>query len=234
MPMRRSFHLFIVLGLSLFLGACATRVQLPVELAPTAISSVPQERVGVAMVKLPKAGLSLPGADCLLCIMAAQGMNSALSKHTDSLASDDLLPLKEEIAAALRKKGLTPVVITEDIDVSKLADAPSSDAPNAAAKDFGPLRQKYGVSRLIVVQVNQLGFERTYASYFPTGDPKGVLRGVGYMVNGKNTYDWYQPVSILKAADGAWDEPAKYPGLTNAYFQAMEVARSQWLQPFAK
>lgn len=234
--MRRSVRLVAILGFSLVLGACATRVQLPVELSPAAMAPSPQERVGVAMAKLPKAGLSLPGADCLLCIMAAQGMNSALGKHTDTLGPEDLLPLKDEIAVALRKKGLTPVVIAEEIEVAKLADAPLPDSvPNAVGKDFAPFKQKYGVTKLIVVQVNQLGFERTYASYFPTGDPKGVVRGVGYMVDlSKNTYVWYRPISVLKAADGAWDEPTKFPGLTNAYFQAMENARSMVLQPFSQ
>jgi hypothetical protein len=61
-----------------------------------------------------------------------------------------------------------------------------------------------------------------------------MLSGVGYMVNlSRNSYDWYLPVHIQKSADGVWDEPAKYPGLTNAYFQTLELARDSFLKPFA-
>jgi hypothetical protein len=47
-----------------------------------------------------------------------------------------------------------------------------------------------------------------------------------------NAYEWFMPVNILKSAEQKWDEPPKYPGLTNAYFQALELGRDSFLKPF--
>jgi hypothetical protein len=233
--MLRRLKLALLVVVTTLLAACASKPQLPVQLAPDVLSGSSKDRVGVALTKVPKPALYLPGADCLLCIIAAQSMNAPLGKHVDTLTVDDLPPLKEQIAAALRKKGVAAQVIAEEIDVSKLADVPASDTePNRARKDFAPLKQKYGVDKLVVIQVTQVGIQRNYSAYFPTSDPKGVLNGVGYMVNlSRNSYDWYLPVNIQKSADGAWDEPAKYPGLTNAYFQTLELARDSFLKPFS-
>lgn len=214
---------------ALFLSGCATKPQLPVEMAAT--STLQGQRIGVAMTKLPKPEVHLPGADCLLCIIAASAMNTGLSRHTDTLTPEDLPKLKDRIAQALRKKGATAQVIAEPLDLKSLATT-SPTQPNVAKVNFAPLKQKYGVDKLLVIEINAVGFERTYASYIPTGDPKALVRGRGYLVNlGSNVYEWYLPLNVMKSADGKWDEPEKYPGLTNAYYQALELGTDQLLKP---
>lgn len=215
---------------AIFLSGCATKVQSPVDLAQSSLASSGQ-RVGVAMTALPKVEMHLPGADCLLCMLAASAMNLPLSKHADTLGLEDLPALKERIAAVLRKKGASVTVIAEPLDMKALGDATAA-GPNVADKNFSPLKQKYGVDKLLVIEVNALGFERRYASYIPTSDPKALVRGRGYLVNlASNTYEWYLPLNMTKSADDKWDEPAKYPGLTNAYFQAIELGQDHFLKP---
>ena len=81
--------------------------------------------------------------------------------------------------------------------------------------------------------INTLGFIRTYSSYFPTSDPKGTIGGAGYLINlSNNLYEWYQPVNVTRSADTTWDEPPKFPGLTNAYFQVIELGKGVFLNPF--
>jgi hypothetical protein len=221
----------LIASAALFLAGCASKPQLPVDLTPASLPAS-GHKIGVAMTKLPKPEVHLPGAGCLLCIIAATAMNSELSKHTDTLQQEDLPQLKEQLAALLRKRGATVSVIAEPFELKNLADAPTSDAPNVATKNFAPLKQKYGVDKLMVIDIQMLGFERPYASYIPTSDPKGVLRGTGYLINlSNNTYEWYRPVSIIKSAEGKWDEPTKFPGLTNAYFQALELGKDQFIKP---
>ena len=109
----------------------------------------------------------------------------------------------------------------------------SSKEPDFAAKDFSSLKSQLNVDRLLVIDINALGALRTYSAYIPTSDPKAVLRGTGYIVNlSNNALDWYLPVNILKSAEQSWDEPPKFPGLTNAYFQAIEVGKDTFKQPF--
>jgi len=213
------------------LAGCATKPQLPVALNAESLGAQ-AGKVGVAMTPLPKADTSFPGASCLLCIAAASMANTTLTGHARTLPAEDLPRLKDMIGEALRRKGSEVRVLEQEVRVDDLPDA-SSKGPNIALKDFGALRARHGIDKLVVVSIDALGFERTYAAYFPTSDPKALLRGVAYMVDLKsNTYDWYLPLNVLRSADGAWDEPNKFPGLTNAYFQAIESGKDEVLKPF--
>jgi hypothetical protein len=60
------------------------------------------------------------------------------------------------------------------------------------------------------------------------------VRGTAYLVNlNTQTYEWYAPINAQKATDKKWDEPPTFPGLTNAYYQAVEAARDSVLNPLA-
>jgi hypothetical protein len=58
--------------------------------------------------------------------------------------------------------------------------------------------------------------------------------GASYIVDlTSNNYDWYLPLDIQRSAEGAWDEPPQFPGLTNAYFQTVEMAKDSIQKPLA-
>lgn len=228
MSTRRVALVLIIAGL---LAACAGVPQAPVPLAKEALSTQ-GSRIGVAMTVLPKVDSHLPGADCLLCMAFASAANSALTAHFRTLPHEDLPKLKSEIADLLKKKGNEVVLIDADIALDSLPKA-RAQQPNFAAHDFSALGQKHNVDRLLVVDIHTLGVLRTYSAYISTADPKAVLRGRGYIVNLKSgALEWYAPVEVLKSADTKWDEPPKFPGLTNAYFQALELGRDGFLKPF--
>lgn len=220
-----------VLFVVALLGGCAAPPQLPVQLDNAALVSK-GGRIGVGATALPKVEMQLPGASCLLCIIAAATANSSLSNYASTLPYEDLPKLKDMIAERLRKKGMDAVVIGEDINVDSLEDL-SGNVPNRARKDLSPLRKKYDVDRLLVIEIKSLGFIRTYSAYFPTSDPRSTLEGLGYIVNlSNNMYEWYSRVHVVRGADKSWDEPPKFPGLTNAYFAVLETAKDRFLEPF--
>jgi hypothetical protein len=224
-------HLAVVL-LSAVLVGCATP-QMPVQLNKDSLGSK-SGRVGVAMTALPKVDTELPGAGCLLCLAAASVANSSLTTHARTLPHEDLPNLKNELANVLRKKGVDAMVVAEELKLDALPDAGAKGA-NVARKDFSALQQKYKIDKLLVIDINALGFVRNYSAYIPTSDPKAQLRGMGYLVNLKtNTYEWYEPVFVLKSADKAWDEPPKFPGLTNAYYQVIELGKDNFLKALAQ
>lgn len=199
---------------------------------PAAAADAKPVRMGVAMTAVPKASSQVPGADCVLCIAAAEQTVSALTEHLGTLPNDDLLRVKAEAAELLKKKGFDVVVVAEDLDLQALPHF-SSKGRKVARKDFSLLRQKYGVDKLLVIEILHLGVIRNFSAYFPRGDPKAVLNGESYIVNlSDNVYDVRRPINITKAAEGNWDEPPKFPGMTNAYFQTLEMARDQLLTPF--
>ena len=228
--MKMRFAIALVAIASL-LGGCASVPQPPLPVAKELLAS--KTKVGVAMAPLPKVDTAFPGAGCLLCLAAASLTNNKLTAHVQTLTVEDLPLLKGELAKSLRAKGLDAVVIDEPLDVQKL---PSFSAkPNFATKDFSALKAKYKVDKLLVIDIAALGAWRDYSSYIPTSDPKAVFKGTGYIVDlGSNALDWYLPVNIVKSADQKWDEPPKFPGLTNAYYQAIELGKDAFSKPFAQ
>jgi hypothetical protein len=213
------------------LTGCATKPQPPVQMKAEAIA--PQARVGVALSALPKADTYLPGAGCLLCLAAASVANSSLTAHAKTLPSDDLAALKAQIVETLKQRGVEAVAIDGDFDVSKFPERASQ--PGQADRDFARLRDQYKIDRLLLISFDGIGFQRTYASYFPTSDPLAWVKANGAVVDLRSgAYDWLKPVEVLKPSSGKWDEPPKFPGLTNAYYEAIELAKEQLLQPLQK
>jgi hypothetical protein len=215
----------------LFLGGCAGTPQNVVPL-DEAVATFKSGKVGIAMLDIPKPDTQFPGASCLLCLAAASIANSSLTDYVRTLQQDDLPKLKEELATILRNKGSTVVELPSSFSLASLPDS-SNKEPNTAKKDFASLSAKYGIDKLILLNVTRVGVVRDYAAYFPTSAPKANIEGLGYLVNlSTNKYEWYQPVSIVKGVDGSWDEAPKFPGVTTAYFEAIELSKDEFLKPF--
>jgi len=191
-------------------------------------------RIGVALSTLPKPDTQFPGASCLLCYATASAVNSSLTTQVRTFTTQDLVAVRDDLAKLLRERGMEPVLIAQEIDLERLPEG-SKDA-GRARRDFTALRSAHKIDKLLVVQVDGLGVTRNYSAYVPTGDPRATLNGAGYIVDlATQKLDWYLPLAVsVPAADNKWDEPPKYPGVTNAYFQALEMAMDQLKQPLRK
>lgn len=227
-----SYRTGFLLALALCAGGCVAPKIDPIQFSDNTLPAQTGGRVGVVMTPLPKIDTEFPGAGCLLCLAAAATANSPLTDYSHTLPYEDLPKLKDEVAELIRKKrGLEVIVIKEDLKVGDLPDYQST-APVIARKDYSSFKPKYKIEKLVVINISALGFTRSYSAYIPTSDPKGLFRAVGYVINlSSNTYEWFWPVAIAKAADKNWDEPPKFPGLTNAYFQAVELGKDKLLEP---
>lgn len=220
----------ILTTIAVITSGCASKPQQPISLTQDAIGAK-SGRVGVAMTKLPKLDTQIPGAGCLLCLATATMANSSLTTHAQTLPYDDITSIKENVAKFLRDKGTDAIVIDEYLDLDALP-AFEGAGENVAKKDFTALGKKHNINRLLVIEMKALGFIRTYSAYVPTSDPKAYFNGDGYLLDLKsNAYNWYLPVVVTKSADGKWDEPPTFPGLTNAYFQAVEIGKDALLKP---
>jgi hypothetical protein len=232
---RRSTALLALL-FSAFLAGCASTVQPPVNLAPDYFSSgkAKQGRVGVVMAELPKPDTEFPGASCLLCLAVANGMHSTLSKEVQAFSTAELKPLPADVVSLLRKQGLDAVLIDEPLKIEALPDL-GGDPLNKSRKSFATVKAKHNVDRLLVIHFTALGVWRSYSAYVPTDVPRAILNGTASMIDlGTHSLEWYLPMSISRAADGNWDEPPKYPGLTNAYYQLLETGMDNVKKPFIK
>jgi len=220
----------IVATLVLVLTGCAGIPQNPVPMSPQALAT-PGTRVGIVMTALPVVNTSFPGAGCLLCAAAAEIANSSMTEHTKKLPYEDLPKLKAMLAEVIQKRGGTAVLI-DSVDFNKLPNF-DNKLPNFARKDFSSLKAKHNIDKLVVISIGMIGIERTYSAYIPTSDPKATVAGLSYLVNlNDNALEWYHPLRVQKASDGKWDEAPAFPGLTNAYFQVLEMTKDEVLKPF--
>lgn len=225
-----NFRIALVFAIAVgTLAGCATR-QLPVAMTENALAQ-PANKIAVAMSGLPKVDSQFPGAGCLLCYAAASMANSTLTDYTRTLPYENLPELKNQVASALRKKGAVVTVMPDAFNMSALPNFNGS-GPNIARKDFTGFKNKLDVDKMLVISFYSVGINRTYAQYFPTGEPKASVSGSAALINlSNNTYEWFMPFTVEKSADGKWDEPPKFPGLTNAYFQALEMTADKIIQP---
>ncbi len=215
------------IAVAVSLAACQTTPQNPIALNKDTLGA-DRGRVAVAM-RIAPPDLYLPGAGCLLCMAAATLANTSLKTYAKTLKVDEMAQAKAEIVEILRAKGVDAVAIDAPLDFAKLPDLKLG--PNMATKDFSSVAKGY--DRLVVVNVQQIGFVRNYSAYVPTSDARATVDGYAYMVNLKsNAYEWYDHVTITRSADGKWDEAPAFPGLTNAYFQAIEQAKDRLKTPF--
>lgn len=222
-------NLLAGIAVAVSLAACQTVPQNPITLTKETLAAQ-KGRVAVA-IRLPKPDLYLPGAGCLLCMAAANIANSSLNAYSQTLKTDEMLQIKTEIVELMRNEGIDAVALDGQIDLDKLPDLKLG--PNMATKDYTPAAK--GFDHLVVINVQQIGFVRTYSAYIPTSDAKATVAGFAFMVNLKtNGYEWFDHVVITRSADGAWDEAPAFPGLTNAYFQAVEQAKDRMKAPFAQ
>jgi hypothetical protein len=193
----------------------------------------PGKSVGIAMSPLPTISMEYPGANCLACLATANAVNSKLADYARTLSLSELSSVKEDIATAMRKKGIRAVVLSEPLDLKLLEDVNEAGG-NSPRKDFRPLRQKYEIEKLVVIDIAAIGFHRSYLAYSAVGVPIAFLRSTGYVVDLRsNTYEWYAPVNTVKPADGPWDEPPGFPGLTKAHYTAIELAKDRLVNPFS-
>ncbi len=221
--------LFIGLAVSL-LAACAGTPQQPVALDGTAFSGE-SSRLGVLVRYPQESKLILPGASCLLCVAAAAAANSKLSSHVKTIPTTDRATLEQDSIATLQANGSQVVTLASELDISKLPKH-KSELENSTKQDFSALAEQHNANDILVIDVAHLGVTRAYTSYVPTGPPQASSLGTAYLVNATdNTYRWYLPLNFSVGVEGEWKEPPAYPGVTNAYYQMLELMRDAILGP---
>jgi hypothetical protein len=232
----RLFGAMLALVTAVLAAGCAAPPQQPLDLPNNYFAGGAKSgRIGVVMSELPKPDTQFPGAFCLLCLGVANLAHTALTKEVQTFSTTELQPLPAELVALLQKQGLDAVLIGEPLKVADLPDVKSADGANKARKDFSSMKTKHKVDRLLVVNVGSLGVWRSYSGYVPTDVPAAVANGNASMVElSSGSLEWYLPLSVSRKAEGEWDEPAKFPGLSNAYYQVLESVKDMIKKPFLK
>lgn len=228
--MKRMFGI-VFACLSIFLVGCAATPDEPVALEPgTWSQSV--SKVVLFAEDVPEPSVQTPGAGCLLCLATARAVVSSITEHFETLSSEELKDLPTELTRLLEAHDI--VVVSGETQDLKSLPKNKGKKPGQTSKDYSGLAQRYDASHVLVMEIFNLGAVRNFSSYVPTGAPVGVVRGqVSLIDSATNQYLWYLALDVTVNASGQWDEPPTYPGLTNAFYQAMAMAKEKVLKPLA-
>lgn len=225
-------RILALLAAVMLLSACGSTPQAPVNLSSNYFEANKDNKLGVYLNAIPEVDTSLPGASCLLCYAAASAANSSLSSHFQSLQSDDLAVIDEELLELLKAKGVKAQQIDTNINIDKLKKFKTKEL-NFASKDFRSLKDTLAVDQLLVIDFDMVGAVRSYSSYIPNGPPTAAVSGTVYIVDlASNQYVQFDRFNINLAAQGEWDEPPAFPGLTTSYYQVVEMAKDRIKKQF--
>lgn len=218
-----NYKIIVAIISLLILSGCGATPIKPVSLSDTYYEE--PKAIAVYVDTIPsKAKMTLPGASCLLCFVAADAANSKVSSHVKTLSTDEFSSVIDSIQATLQDRGMT---------VHPASNLPFNQLPRFrnpgdtyARRDHRLLKNRVEADHLLVMRVRHVGVERTYANYVPTSSPQGVVLGELYIVDlASNQYYLYLPLDFRVPVNGEWSEPPKFPGVTMAYYEAIERAK---------
>jgi len=230
--MRNIYLLLLLIIIASFLSGCATtKPQPPISYDETKID--PRvTKIGIVSATIPSPNTSFPGAACLLCIAAAELTNKKLTDHVKTLPTEELNEIVEMIHDRIQKRGLNTLRINKIIDHNEFP-AVKVRQENFAKRDYSRLKTEYAIDKLLIISIPTVTVLRNYSGYFPTSPPKVVIKGEGAIINlSDGSLEWFLPIDITRGVIGEWDEPPSFPGLTNAYFEAIEVTKDTFIKPF--
>lgn len=204
---------------------CATAPQDPIALTSDYYDE--PAKVAIYQKSFPEtASMTLPGASCLLCLAAAAVANDAVSGHTETLRTDELSVAVKGVQTTLEKQGMAVEWVDVEEPMKRLPKFKSPEESGYPKKDYRALRQVVDADHLMVIEFDHIGVERTYSNYVPTSSPQGAVTGTLYMVDlNTNEYYLFDPIHIRVPVEGDWKEPPAFPGVTMAYFEALERAK---------
>jgi uncharacterized protein YcfL len=186
-----------------------------------------KQKVGIYVGSVPKITTSFPGAGCLLCLASASLANSSLTKQVETYKASQLQKTKENLIAKLKTKDIEVIEVDSLVKESAMKKHPAP--PNKhITKDYSIYKTRNNVDQILVVNFSFVGVTRSYSSYIPNGAPLASISAEVYMIDTKtNNYTIFDPINITRGAEGEWDKPPTFPGITNAFYQAEEAAVDQ-------
>lgn len=209
---------------AMLLSACGTTPQQNVTLQSNMINA--EKKVGIFVKKLDIATTNIYGASCLLCYGVASAANAELDKHLKTLPITDLESSKSILVNGYKTKANSVEFV--EISEQELKKLKKFKGEQGFAKtDFRTLKESKNIDVLVVLEYSEHGAYRSYNAYVPTSDPQGYVKGLVYSVDlESNQYLQYLSLDHKVIVEGEWDEPKEqFPGVTNAYFQAVENAK---------
>lgn len=215
--MRCMRYVLILLGLS-FLVGCAKQPNVP--LADNFWQDKKQ-KIAVVTTKSPTPHVYQTGGEGLLDYAINSVANNGLGEHLSSTDLTWYRKLPQNFVTRLKQSNVYAQAYDEQ---------PKSGAGHAQYFSFARLQ---GADKLLLIDLEAVGVQRSYYSFVPTGDPKAycVLKGELIDTN-NNQVLWRYKSDILQPIQGNWDQSPNYPNLTHALENAEALAEQEMIASF--
>lgn len=217
----------LIVTFALVLTACGSTPQPTVQLQSNQVGT--DKKVAFVYVgpEDTAATTHIYGAGCLLCYGVASALTSSLDKHLEgTIDATELNALKDLVIQEYRQYNSDMQVVTLNTPINKLKKFKGE--LGFAEKDFRPLKDTLNADVLVVFELYEHGAYRSFSEYIPNGDPQGYVSGKLYTIDlSTNAYIQYLVIDQKVQPEGLWDEPPTFPGVTNAYYQAIENAKQK-------
>ncbi|HZP13663.1 MAG TPA: hypothetical protein VFB36_14690 [Nevskiaceae bacterium] len=202
-----------VVALALIATACANKVP---RIAPSAQIWDRNVAVGVAMMPLPAAAAYKEGSQGLLDIAINSAMASDLDSHLSRLDVTGIDQAGDQIIGKLESRGVRAQRISEAIDPERFPKS-GGDGKHTAERNYDVLATRYGVQRLVLIQLASVGTTRHYFGFVPTSSPKGYARATAQMIDLRTGELLWSAASVRRqdVAD-EWDQPPAFPNVDRA------------------
>lgn len=191
------------------------------------------QRLGIYVASAEKPQLYMEGDVRLLDYAIIKAVMSTVSSHFEGLDISDYEKLRDELNGRFSQEGRSVQLIAENLEIDALpafTDPDDADTIYFAKSDYSEFKDKLGVDQLLIIIPRRVGLARPYHGFLPLGDPRAIFEVHGELVDlHTNRLLWNADIKQANFSSGAWDEPPTYPGLTNAFYAALEAARQQVL-----
>ena len=219
-----------LVSLSLLLFGCASTSHPPIVLEKNFWTKKDQ-KIGIYVDMQTKPLFYMDGDVRLLDYAINAAATSTLSSYVEKLDDSEFNSVAQDLQTAAQSHGYTAEIISQKIDPSKLKDFKDPDSKDTTyfeEKNFSALKAALGVDYLVFIKVNRVGVARPYKGFIPLADPKAILEASGELIDmSSNQLLWSSPIMESTAANGQWDEPPNYPGLTNSFYVSLAAAKQQ-------
>lgn len=250
-------HIFFMLLLSMFLGACGKFQQIS---TPDDFVQTEKGKIGLIWITtvtatglmflsetgVPTASHYFIGAQGLLDVAVNNALASELKGALTKIKTQDVIQQKyfNVFRPAFENNNFTVVEKVapyctflheefcpepfERVDWNMVKIGGSSQPIALNIYDYSEIIKELDVDYLFVINVIEFGSGRSYFSMVPTSPPKGKTTLVSYLIDGQtNKIISQNGFTIVESVEGEWDEPPEYPNLMKAVHKAFEIAMDE-------
>lgn len=192
----------------------------------------PHQTVAVGRTQTTSPRLYKDGPQGLLDAVINDAATQQLTQYMSHLSLSPFYSINHEIAARLHSKNIQTINPSFVINL-KSVPASHQNTSQFAKNDFTIYSHLLKNDKLLMISIDKVGAIRRYYGVIPLGSPQAYCIAEGQLVDThSNQILWRHKTVVTIHVDGQWDNPPHYPAFTQAYQQALTLAKTNLINDF--